>query len=195
VLPATSLQNLPPVESPGLVADFSDAWAAAYSKSAGKVVPSLCRQSFYLMNHPITGCKLLTRGESGFLGGRCVGNNGPAPGLPVLCLHMAIWVFVVLILPLFFPLGSTRCNVRSYTVSSALPFHFIFRLKRPFLRARGAAVGEEHVGKGEHVALGPMMNIGRVAEGGRNLEGFGADPYLSGEAAYETILGMQQSRV
>ena len=30
---------------------------------------------------------------------------------------------------------------------------------------------------------------------GRNWEGFGGDPFLSGEAAYETILGMQQSGV
>ena len=39
------------------------------------------------------------------------------------------------------------------------------------------------------------MNMGRVAQGGRNWEGFGADPFLAGEAAYETILGMQQGGV
>ena len=31
--------------------------------------------------------------------------------------------------------------------------------------------------------------------GGRNWEGFGADPFLTGETAYETILGLQQSGV
>ena len=31
----------------------------------------------------------------------------------------------------------------------------------------------------------------RTAAGGRNWEGFGADPYLSGEASYETIVGVQ----
>jgi beta-glucosidase len=66
---------------------------------------------------------------------------------------------------------------------------------RQLIRARGLAMGQEHVGKGVNVALGPMMNLGRVAEGGRNWEGFGADPYLAGEAAYETILGMQQGGV
>jgi beta-glucosidase len=40
-----------------------------------------------------------------------------------------------------------------------------------------------------------MMNLGRVAQGGRNWEGFGADPFLAGEAAYETILGLQQAGV
>jgi beta-glucosidase-like glycosyl hydrolase len=69
------------------------------------------------------------------------------------------------------------------------------RFKRSLLRARGLAMGQEHVGKGVNVALGPMMNLGRVIEAGRNWEGFGADPYLSGEAAYETILGMQQAGV
>lgn len=33
--------------------------------------------------------------------------------------------------------------------------------------------------------------MARVPEGGRNYEGFGADPYLAGEVAYETIVGMQ----
>lgn len=56
-------------------------------------------------------------------------------------------------------------------------------------------MGRENVGKGINVALGPMMNIGRNAQGGRNWEGFGADPFLSGEAAYETILGMQEGGV
>lgn len=34
-----------------------------------------------------------------------------------------------------------------------------------------------------------------MAQGGRNWEGFGADPFLSGEGAYETILGMQAGGV
>jgi len=63
------------------------------------------------------------------------------------------------------------------------------------MRMRGIAMGAEHSGKGVNVALGPMMNMGRNAMGGRNWEGFGADPYLTGESAYETILGMQESGV
>lgn len=35
-------------------------------------------------------------------------------------------------------------------------------------------MGQEHVGKGVNIALGPMMNLGRYAQGGRNWEGFGA---------------------
>ena len=56
-------------------------------------------------------------------------------------------------------------------------------------------MGREHVGKGVNIALGPMMNLGRVPEGGRNWEGFGADPYLAAESAYETVLGLQQGGV
>ncbi|KAL1729777.1 glycoside hydrolase family 3 protein [Schizophyllum commune] len=62
---------------------------------------------------------------------------------------------------------------------------------RTLIRARGVALGEEFRGKGIHVYLGPDMNIMRTAAGGRNWEGFGADPYLSGEASYETIIGVQ----
>ena len=59
------------------------------------------------------------------------------------------------------------------------------------MRLRGFSIGREHVRKGVNVVLGPMMNMGRQAQGGRNWEGFGADPFLSGESAYETVLGLQ----
>ena len=61
---------------------------------------------------------------------------------------------------------------------------------------RGYQMGVEHRGKGVDIQLGPVVGpIGRNPKGGRNWEGFGADPYLAGEAAYETILGMQQGGV
>jgi beta-glucosidase-like glycosyl hydrolase len=69
------------------------------------------------------------------------------------------------------------------------------RFNRALIRARGLAIGQENKAKGVNVALGPMMNMGRLAQGGRNWEGFGADPFLSGEAAYETILGLQAGGV
>jgi len=56
-------------------------------------------------------------------------------------------------------------------------------------------MGKEFVGKGVNIALGPDMNILRVPQAGRNWETFGADPYLTGEASYETILGLQSSGV
>lgn len=56
-------------------------------------------------------------------------------------------------------------------------------------------MGAEHRGKGVNVALGPMTNMGRLAAAGRNWEGFGADPFLSGVATAETINGMQSQGV
>ena len=53
-------------------------------------------------------------------------------------------------------------------------------------------MGAEFRGKGVGVALGPVMNMARVPQWGRLWEGFGADPYLTGEAAYETVLGWQE---
>ena len=63
------------------------------------------------------------------------------------------------------------------------------------MRLRGLYMGQEFKGKGANIALGPMMNMGRVPQGGRNWEGFGADPFLSGETAHETVLGMQAGGV
>lgn len=69
------------------------------------------------------------------------------------------------------------------------------RFDKDLMYARGYAMGEEFKGKGVNVALGPMTNMGRVAAGGRNWEGFGGDPYLSGWATEMTIRGMQDAGV
>ena len=63
------------------------------------------------------------------------------------------------------------------------------------MRTRGLYIGREHKGKGINIALGPMMNLYRVPQAGRSWEGFGADPFLTGEGAYETILGLQEGGV
>ncbi|OBZ78665.1 putative beta-glucosidase L [Grifola frondosa] len=55
--------------------------------------------------------------------------------------------------------------------------------------------GAEFRGKGVNVALGPMMNLMRAPAAGRNWEGGGGDPYLSGEVAFETIQGIQSEGV
>ncbi|KJA21128.1 glycoside hydrolase family 3 protein [Hypholoma sublateritium FD-334 SS-4] len=62
---------------------------------------------------------------------------------------------------------------------------------RRLMRARGVALGEEWRGKGAHVFLGPAMDIMRNPKAGRAWESFGPDPYLNGEGAYETIVGVQ----
>jgi beta-glucosidase len=50
---------------------------------------------------------------------------------------------------------------------------------RTLMRRFGDAMGTEYYKKGINVALLPVAGpLGRVARGGRNWEGFGADPYL-----------------
>jgi beta-glucosidase len=59
----------------------------------------------------------------------------------------------------------------------------------------GTALGQEFLGKGANVALGPDMNMDRVPVGGRNWESYGEDPYLSGQMAYYDIKGIQSQGV
>ncbi|KAH7325497.1 beta-glucosidase [Rhizoctonia solani] len=113
--------------------------------------------------------------------GRCVGNIGAQPeiGWPGLCLEDS-------------PLGirfADRVTAFPAGINAGATWD------RDMIKRRGEAMGREFKGKGVHVALGPMMNLGRVAAGGRNWEGFGADPYHVGEASYETIIGMQNEGV
>lgn len=64
------------------------------------------------------------------------------------------------------------------------------------IRERGSFMGNEAKQLGVHVQLGPVAGaLGKFAKGGRNWEGFGADPYLQGIAMAETIKGMQEAGV
>ncbi|KAI4528690.1 glycoside hydrolase family 3 protein [Schizophyllum commune Loenen D] len=148
---------------------LNDEWAAAYEKAEAAVAKLSLEEKVNIT----TG--------TGFKNGPCVGNTPPIPsiGYPLLCLQDG-------------PLGVRAAdNVSAFNpgVNAAATFN------RKLIRARGAAVGEEFRGKGIHVALGPDMNMMRTAAAGRNWEGFGADPYLAGEAAYETIKGIQGAGV
>jgi hypothetical protein len=122
----------------------------------------------------------------------------PSTTFPVSALKIRPSVCALPISPPFSLLPSMP-HPRTYSEFSLILFFQAnwdnCRWKRSLLRARGVAMGKEHVGKGVNIALGPMMNIGRVAQGGRNWEGFGADPFLAGVGAYETILGMQSAGV
>ncbi|KAI0476191.1 beta-glucosidase-related glycosidase [Xylariaceae sp. FL0804] len=67
---------------------------------------------------------------------------------------------------------------------------------RDMMYQRGHAMGQEFKGKGAHIYLGPVAGpLGRAAYGGRNWEGFAADPYLTGVAMENTIGGMQDAGV
>ncbi|KAJ6586023.1 glycoside hydrolase superfamily [Mycena capillaripes] len=115
------------------------------------------------------------------ISGPCVGNTGTIPrlGWNGLCLQDS-------------PLG-----VRLAQYVSAFPagINAAATWDTALIEARGKAMGAEFHGKGVNVALGPMTNMGRQAASGRNWEGFGADPFLSGVATAATINGIQSTGV
>ncbi|CAE6479889.1 unnamed protein product [Rhizoctonia solani] len=68
---------------------------------------------------------------------------------------------------------------------------------RDLIYDRAVAIADEFRGKGVHVALAPVTGgpLGRSPLGGRNWEGFSADPYLSGVGSYITVKGIQDRGV
>jgi beta-glucosidase len=110
--------------------------------------------------------------------GLSVGNTGPAihVGFPSLALQDG-------------PLG-----IRFADNATAFPAGITVGAtwNRTLMFRRGQAHGKEARLKGINVLLGPCVGpLGRMPAGGRNWEGFGADPYLQGVAAAETIKGIQ----
>ncbi|KAI5990450.1 glycoside hydrolase superfamily [Pisolithus albus] len=168
VFPETDPLNPPPVGTDcNVVPDFAPAWAAAYGKAQSMIA-----------NFTIEQKVNITTGV-GWMNGLCVGNIPTVADFPGLCLQDSPLGVRFTDFVTAFPAGITAASTWN----------------RALIRARGLALGQEFYAKGVNVALGPMMNMGRVAQGGRNWEGFGADPFLTGEAAYETILGLQQSGI
>lgn len=120
----------------------------------------------------------LTHGVSG----PCVGQTGAVPRLniPELCFADA-------------PAG-----VRGQEFVSSFPsgIHLGATFDRDLMLRYGHALGREYRGKGIHVALGPFIGpIGRVARGGRNWEGLGADPYINGIGGGLITRGIQAEGV
>lgn len=119
---------------------------------------------------------------SGIFMGRCVGNAGSAlrVGLPQLCLQDG-------------PLG-----VRNTDHNTAFPAGITTgaTFDKDLMYRRGEALGEEFRGKGVNVYLGPTVGpLGRKPLGGRNWEGFGADPVLQAYGGSLTVEGVQSKGV
>ncbi|KAI3319521.1 glycoside hydrolase family 3 protein [Xylariaceae sp. AK1471] len=151
------------------VAEAAD-WAAAYTKANA----ALAKLSSSDKINIVTGV--------GWNKGPCVGNT-PAIGsigYPQLCLQDG---------PLGVRYGK---SVTAFTpgIQAASTWD------RDLIRQRGQFMAEEAKGCGVHVLLGPVAGpLGKHPNGGRNWEGFGADPYLQGIAMAETIEGMQGAGV
>jgi beta-glucosidase len=67
---------------------------------------------------------------------------------------------------------------------------------KDLMMRRAVAMGQEFRGKGANVFLGPAVGpMGRKPRGGRNWEGFGADPVLQAVGGAMTIAGVQSQGV
>ncbi|KAH0590484.1 hypothetical protein H2248_000632 [Termitomyces sp. 'cryptogamus'] len=155
--------------SSGTPANLSPEWAAAYTKARAAVAQLSLTDKVNLA----TGVQ--------WQKGNCVGNTPPIESInfPGLCLEDG-------------PVGARYAdNVSAFTAGINVAATF----NRTLMAQHGAAVGAEFRGKGINVALAPMMNIVRAPAAGRNWESFGGDPYLSGEAAFEVITGIQSQGV
>lgn len=123
----------------------------------------------------------LTTG-TGWGSGPCVGNTGSVPrlGIPSLCLQDG-------------PNGIRYADFVSH-YPSGLATGSTFNRDLMFLK--GKALGREFKYKNIHIALAPTIGpIGLKAQGGRNWESFGADPYLQGVAGAQQIKGLQEEGI
>ena len=119
---------------------------------------------------------------TGWQMGLAVGNTGPANnvGFPALALQDG-------------PLGLRFAdNATAFPAGVTVGATF----NKELMYQRGKAHGMEARLKEINVLLGPCVGpLGRMPAGGRNWEGFGADPVLQGIAAAMTIKGIQEEGV
>jgi beta-glucosidase len=146
------------------------AWAAAHSSAAA----ALARMSQQDKINIVTGI--------GWDKGPCVGNTAAISSInyPQLCLQDG-------------PLGirfGTGTTAFTPGIQAASTWDV------DLIRQRGEYLGAEARGCGVHVLLGPVAGaLGKIPHGGRNWEGFGVDPYLTGIAMSHTIEGIQSNGV
>ncbi|GAB7352576.1 hypothetical protein MBLNU459_g2960t1 [Dothideomycetes sp. NU459] len=160
----------------------SDPWYPAPHGGTVKSWEDAYRKAAALVGQMSVVEKVNITSGTGWMMGMCVGNTGPVDrlGFPSLCLQDG-------------PLGLRFAdNITAWpagvTVGATWNKHLMY--------LRGRKHGLEARLKGVHVILGPGMGpLGRLPAGGRNWEGFGADPVLQGIASARTIEGIQDEGV
>jgi len=145
-------------------------WAESYKKASELVAKMTLPEKINIT----TG--------TGWSMGPAVGNTGPAinVGFPSLALQDG-------------PLG-----IRFADNATAFPAGVTVGAtwNKDLMYQWGNAHAIEARKKGINAILGPCIGpLGRMPAGGRNWEGFGADPYLQGIAAAQSIKGMQDEGV
>ena len=88
-------------------------------------------------------------------------------------------------------IGDGVTGVTAFPAPIALAASWDVSLARQY----GVMEGNEARDKGVEVLLGPMMNMARAYEDGRNFEGYGESPELSGAMAAAEINGIQSQQV
>ncbi|KAH8815723.1 glycoside hydrolase superfamily [Xylogone sp. PMI_703] len=145
-------------------------WSEAYAKA-----------QMVVANMTLAEKVNLTTG-TGLLMGPCSGNTGSALlfGIPSLCLQDGALGIAKTDHNTVFPAG----------ITAGATFN------KELILARGVALGEEARGKGVNILLGPTIGpLGRKPRGGRNWEGFGADPVLQAVGGSLTTKGIQEQGV
>lgn len=164
------LQTTFAVLSAAPLARAAGEWASAYA-SATTALAKMSQQDKINM---VTGV--------GWDKGPCVGNTSPinSIGYPQLCLQDG-------------PLG-IRFGTGTTAFTPGIQAASTWDVE--LIRQRAQYLGAEAKGCGVHVLLGPAPGpLGKIAAGGRNWEGFGSDPYLSGIATAATVEGLQSQGV
>jgi beta-glucosidase len=142
-------------------------WEQAYAKAKVKVANMTVDEKVAL--------------GTGTGNGLCIGNTAPIAsiGWPGLCLQ-----------------DSPLAVRLAYNVSGGIAgINTAATFDRSLAQQRAYDMGDEFRGKGVNVQLGPDINMARVPEAGRNWEGFGEDPYLTGVMGQITIQGVQSKGV
>ena len=124
----------------------------------------------------------MVNGTAGPAGSNYVGNiaNNTRLGIP--------WLF----------LNDGPAGVRlagSSTTAFPAPITLAATWDTALARQYGSQMGAQARGKGVEVLLGPMMNLARAYQAGRNFEGYGEDPKLAGAMAAAGINGIQSQDV
>ncbi|KAI3397391.1 hypothetical protein diail_10841 [Diaporthe ilicicola] len=144
-------------------------WAQAYSKARAFVGQMTLEEKVNL-----TGGTTTSTGCSGFIA------SIPRLNFPGLCLSDA---------------GNGLRSV-DYVSAWAAGWSVGASWNRALAHDRAVGMGQEFRKKGSNMMLGPVVGpLGRIASGGRNWEGFSNDPYLTGQLAHETVVGVQSTGV
>ncbi|KFY73666.1 hypothetical protein V499_06258 [Pseudogymnoascus sp. VKM F-103] len=152
--------------------------AISYSTGTGGWEHALVKANAFIARLNLTEKVSMVTGDNG----PCIGNIAPIErlGFSGICMSDGPTAFNRADLVSIFPAGLTAAA----------------SWDRDLIYQRALALGSEFRAKGSHVGLGPVGGpLGRHPLGGRNWEGFSADPYLTGVAMASSVRGFHDAGV